>query len=71
MINNTLLNLNEDRTLSDLVPQDFMFDDLLHVDNMTIPAMHPDITEWGRKIDSLTIECVGFILSSGLSLCLF
>jgi len=34
-----------------------MFDDLLHVDNMTIPVMHPDITEWGRKIDNLTIEC--------------
>jgi len=56
MQQNTLLSLNEDPTLPDLIPEDLLFDDLLRVNESMMPLVHPDVVELGRKLDSLTIE---------------
>ena len=56
MYRDNLISLTEDPTLPDLVPEDPIFDDLLRVDDWTIPTMHPDVIELSRKLDNLTIE---------------
>ena len=56
MYQDNLISLNEDPTLPDLVPEDHMFDDLLRVNDLTIPIMHPDVVELSLKLDNLTIE---------------
>lgn len=57
MFNNSMINLIEDPTLPDLIPEGHIFDELFHMDNPTIPIVHPDVTELSRKLDNLTIEC--------------
>jgi len=53
---NNLINLTEDPTLPDLLPEEPMFNELLQMDDLTMPVPHPDVVELSRKLDNLTIE---------------
>ena len=53
---NNLINLTEDPTLPDLLPEEPMFNELLQMEDLTMPVPHPDVVELSRKLDNLTIE---------------
>ena len=53
---NNLINLTEDPILPDLLPEEPLFNELLQMNDLTMPVPHPDIIELSRKLDNLTIE---------------
>ena len=52
-----LINLTEDPILPDLLPEEPLFNELLQMNDLTMPIPHPDITELTRRLDNLTVEC--------------
>jgi len=57
MFSSNLMSLNEDPALPDLIPEDYLFDDLLNADNAPTTIMSTDVNELKRELDSLIIEC--------------
>jgi len=56
MNQNNLLSSPRDTTLPDLIPEDPIFEDLLHLDDWMTFTSYPDIVGLSSKMDSLTIE---------------
>ena len=56
MLLNHLTSLSEDPALPDLIPEDYLFNDLLNVNDMPTPSISLDVAELKRKFDHLTIE---------------
>jgi len=57
MFSNNFTLPTGDPALPDLIPEDYLFDDLLNVDNTTTLITPSDVDELNRKLDSLIIEC--------------
>jgi len=56
MFNNNLINLTEDPTLPNLLPEDPLPSDLFQIDDMIAPITHPDIVALNQKLDNLSLE---------------
>ena len=57
MYENDMMNLINDPTLPELLlPEEPLYDEIFHIDDLLKPTLHPDIAELSRKIESLTIE---------------
>jgi len=53
---NTLMNMNENPDVPDLIPADLLFDDLLDINSTMVPAIPNELNELSRKVEQLTIE---------------
>jgi len=56
MLSNHLTSLSEDPILPDLIPEDYLFDNLPNVNDMPVSYISADVDELRRKFDNLTIE---------------
>lgn len=56
MFNDNFMNSIGDPILPDFMPEIHMFGDPLHVDDLTIPIIHPEVAELSHKLEHLTIE---------------
>jgi len=56
MYQNNLVNLTEDPTLPDLLPEGPLPDDLFRFDDLTANIIHPDIAVLNQRLDHLSLE---------------
>ena len=52
-----MINLTEDPLLPDLLPEEPLFNELLQMNDLSMPVPHPDITELTRRLDNSIVEC--------------
>ena len=57
MFSNNFTLQDEDPALPDLIPEDYLFDDLININNTTTLITPSDVDELKRKLDNLIIEC--------------
>jgi len=57
MFSNNFSLQDEDPALPDLIPENYLFDNLINIDNATTQVTPSDIDELKRKIDGLVVEC--------------
>ena len=56
MLLHHLASSPEDPALPDLLPEDYLFNDLPNINDMPVPNISSDVSELKRKFDHLTIE---------------
>jgi len=56
MKRDNIVNLANDSTLPDLLPEEPMYEEAFQIDDLLLPMPHPDHAELSRKIESLTVE---------------
>ena len=57
MFSNSFTLQDEYPALPNLVPEDYLFDDLININNTTTLITPSDVDELKRKLDNLIIEC--------------
>ena len=56
MFQSNLIHLTGHLALPDLLPEEPILNDLFQINDLIVPATHPDIVELNRRLDHLSLE---------------